>query len=230
MAFTQSKNFTANTPATAADQNDAWDNLEAYLNGNLSLSELVGGSSGQIAVVNGSCNLAIVTVGGVITIAANGTTSFVANSVGAAAIGTLPYCELTKSAAQTISSGSLTEITFDTEVGDTDTMHAGGNPSRITATTAGVYIVTGFVDFADSLANGKTTALLLRKNGTTYIAQQKAMQGADGVDPELNVALVTKLAATDYLELIVQHDAGSSKDIDGGDDGCRFSAAWIGDG
>ena len=57
---------------------------------------------------------------------------------------------LRNTATTTPATGTATAISFDTEVYDTDGMHAGGAPTRITIVTAGVYGIGGNVEWADN--------------------------------------------------------------------------------
>lgn len=108
---------------------------------------------------------------------------------------------------QTINNNSLTAIGFDSERYDTDTCHDAGSNTKLTATTAGKYIIIGNVQWAANTTGRRELAI--RMDGTTYI-------GTDTRDPAVNVSYyqqvstIWDMAATHYVELMVYHN------IDGG--------------
>jgi hypothetical protein len=139
----------------------------------------------------------------------NGVTSreIEAGAVGASEIGTMPRVHLRHSTTQVINQGGTgSALTFDTEVYDTDTMH-GANPTRITATQAGLYLIGGIVIFPAVAARlYVTTTVYIRLNGTTQIAHvHEGTQNANNEARTLGVVVPYALAATDYVELIARH-------------------------
>ena len=138
-----------------------------------------------------------------------------------------PACRVYNTASQSIANGSHIMLTFDSERYDTDTMHSTvTNTSRVTMTTAGVYIVTGHAVFAAN-ATG-TRQLTLRINGTTFIAITSfPNRGVNTV--EMSIAAVYKFAATNYVELgMFQDSGGALNSLAGGNYGPELSATWIG--
>jgi hypothetical protein len=123
-------------------------------------------------------------------------------------------CRLTGSsstAQQTAANNASTPITWnETATFDTDTMHSTSpNPSRITFTTAGKYIVTGQIVFANSDINGARTAYI-RLNGSGYIAAHSMMPADNANHQMLNPTTgVYYFAATDYVELVAGVDDAS---------------------
>lgn len=138
-----------------------------------------------------------------------------------------PSCRVTKASAQTLATGTNTAITFDTERYDTDSMHStSSNTSRITFTTAGLYIVGGSVEFASS-GTGSYRQLGVRLNGATFIAW--ALQAPASLVNKLTVATTYKFAAGDYIELLAEHNHGANLDISKvGNYSPEFYATWIG--
>lgn len=123
----------------------------------------------------------------------------------------IPYCEAEASSGQSISTATLTVISLQTELSDNDSMHStSSNTSRITASTAGKYLITGTVPFS-TVPNAMRVIARIYKNGTgsgTVIAaiDQQVASGP----PAFNLSAVVELAIGDYVELAVYHDAGSS--------------------
>jgi len=111
-------------------------------------------------------------------------------------------------AAISLPSGTATLMTLNQERWDTDTMHStSSNTSRLTATTAGRYQITGHIEFAAPTAesaNGQRLMEILL-NGATVIAAQDC--GFAGPAPSrampCTVSTHYNLVATDYVEIRV---------------------------
>lgn len=129
---------------------------------------------------------------------------------------------LTQSSGASITANTLTALSFDTETFDTDTMHSGGNPTRITFTTAGYYIVTGVVstDANASVYSG------VRLNGTTYINKEGVGNSGASTANGTTISFIYQFSAADYIELMGTF--GTTNTTKSGVDGCYFSAAKIG--
>jgi hypothetical protein len=106
----------------------------------------------------------------------------------------------------TLTTGTLTALTFNQERFDSDTIHStSSNTSRLTATTAGVYVITGTARFATNATGNRR--VLIRLNGATYIAEQ-TQAAVSGLQTTLTVATIYTLAATDYVELVALQSSG----------------------
>ncbi|KKL69544.1 hypothetical protein LCGC14_2113900 [marine sediment metagenome] len=119
--------------------------------------------------------------------------------------------------AQTITTSTWTALTFDTDTWDTDNIHdTSSNTERLTATTAGKYLIVGAASFAADATNN-LRAISVRQDGTTFLTQNfySPIQGGS-FDTKMNVTLIVDLAATEYVELMVFHDKGSDLDTLGG--------------
>lgn len=112
------------------------------------------------------------------------------------------------SAAISLTSGTATVLTYDSERWDTDTIHStSSNTGRLTATTAGKYQISGHIEFAAATnpsANGQRLLEVLL-NGATVIAAQDC--GFAGPDPSravpCSISTHYNLSAADYVELRV---------------------------
>lgn len=137
-----------------------------------------------------------------------------------------PTCDLYLSAAQNAASGtSYASVAFDTEAADTDTMHStSSNTSRITATTAGLYLVTGTVAFAAN-ATGYRGARIA-KNGSTDVTRTQSPATAAATAHWLNIAALVRLAAGDYVELQALQNSGGNLALTTGVGGTSFQAIW----
>ena len=138
------------------------------------------GSSGQVIQTNGSGALSFATP--------------------AAAYDNSPLVVLYQTAATSISHNTSTEYTGWTSEDDPDGVFASG---RFTPTTAGRYLIIagGFWS-----PNGKrlSTSLLLYKNGSTKISEDKSRPGSGDTDDSVNhhtSALVSLNGSSDYVSL-----------------------------
>lgn len=126
---------------------------------------------------------------------------------------TVPTCRATRAGAstQSITNATNTAINCTTEDFDTDTMHDNTtNNTRVTATTAGKYVLTAAVEFTSN-ATG-TRGLHLRLNGTTFIALNTA-NAVNGVETYLTTTTEYSLSATDYVEAVVYQSSGGALTI-----------------
>lgn len=121
-------------------------------------------------------------------------------------------CELSKSAAQSLTNSALTPITFDTEVLDTDGYHStSSNTSRITIPKAGIYLFHGNITFAPNTTGSRFAWIQL--NG---VDSRHGLNG--GMDPEgddcgLSVVTLQSLSASDYVELYGFQSSGGALNV-----------------
>lgn len=148
---------------------------------------------------------------------ATGSTGPQGVSSGLAVLGARVY----NSAPQSISNATDTALTFDTENYDTDAIHDNvTNPTRLTAKTAGKYVIQGQVEFAANVTGVRT--LYIRLNGTTALAVVD--KGAVGVGAtDAGVDTVYDLALNDYVELIVNQTSLGALNANNG-----LGATWFG--
>jgi hypothetical protein len=134
---------------------------------------------------------------------------------------------LRNSANQSIPTSSTTTLSFDTEDFDTDSMHAGSNPSRITATTAGKYLVIGQVSFASNAA-GNRTVQIVKNSGLTL--QSRVVQPAcASANTSLETRALVEMAAGDYVQLqVIQSSGGALNAVAAASYAPVFSAVKVG--
>lgn len=137
---------------------------------------------------------------------------------------TPPYCELTKSAAQTLSPATPAKITWNTENADTDGMHSPtSNTSRITIQRAGIYLVSASVRFTSNSFTDARAEILINNTTTVAAAILYNLTGT-GV-PRLSPCGLAKLAANDYLEVEVEQGSAGSRDVSASS---KFAACYQG--
>lgn len=115
----------------------------------------------------------------------------------------------------TITTATLTPLTFNSELYDTDTIHdTGSNTGRLTCNTAGKYHIFGHVQWANDTTGVRLIAI--RLGGSTYIAIQSQMTvAANALDNNCyqSINTIYDLAGTNYVELVVGHSKGSNLDV-----------------
>jgi hypothetical protein len=111
----------------------------------------------------------------------------------------------------TIGTGAWTALTFDSERWDTDTIHSTvANTERLTATTAGTYLIIGQVEWEVDATSQRGCRIYL--NGATVIANLW-QEHTDVGSCRQNVATIYVLSATDYVELEVYQGTGGNLDV-----------------
>lgn len=118
------------------------------------------------------------------------------------------------SGAITLTTGATTALTFDSESYDTDTIHSTvANQSRLTATTAGKYLIWGNVSFAANSAGVRIVKVQL--NGATDIHKVRVEPVDLATHPtEIAVCCEYSLSAADYVELYAFQNSGGNLDVE----------------
>jgi hypothetical protein len=121
-----------------------------------------------------------------------------------------PKARVYHSTFQAITNTTLTALAFNTERYDTDTIHdTVTNNSRLTCKTAGTYHIQGTISW-EAAAAGTYRLCRIRLNGTTLIASSTYAPSAfAAVSNDHIVSTDYALAVNDYVELVVQHNAGA---------------------
>lgn len=123
-----------------------------------------------------------------------------------------PTCSVYGSAVQSIPNSTDTAMLANSEYFDNDAMHStSSNTSRITAQTAGRYLLISSVSYAASAAARVLTRF--RINGTTtYSTDSRAAIGGATPD-QVSITRTFVLAAGDYVETIVNQNSGGASDV-----------------
>lgn len=142
------------------------------------------------------------------------------------ALFTPPRCLVDRSTAQSIPDVTVTSMTFDTELLDNDSMHSTtSNTSRITAKTAGLYMMTTSVQFTGNTTGGRTVSIVL--NGAQTLATSDLPSVGTG-PARLNVATLYYLDVDDYVESRVYQSSGGALNVQSTSDSPNFRVAWVG--
>ena len=119
--------------------------------------------------------------------------------------GNMPAFSAYQAGAQNISNNTLTKITLDTEVFDTNNNFASG---RFTPTVAGYYLITSAVTYAAAPANGSCQTKISKNGaGDTNNCLTAAVSGQlFGASAS---AVLYLNGSTDYVELYTAQGTGS---------------------
>lgn len=138
------------------------------------------------------------------------------------------HCRVYNNATQSLTTATLTALTFNSERVDVGGMHSTSvNTSRITVPTGegGWYDFGGNVEFAANVTGDRRA--YLRVNGTTYVAVAATPALVGGSTSFLNVTCKYQLAAGDYIELVAfQNSGGALNSAVSGNYAPEFWATW----
>lgn len=146
-----------------------------------------------------------------------------------------PFCDLYATAPGNTSgtANTFTAIPFDTEVADTDNMHStSSTTSRITATTGGLYLVSGGAAIAAQAAASALYLSIYVSGSAPSTAWSSMYLPASGSGPNINYGLsvskFVRLAAGQYVELMIACSATTVAIVSGaGQTKPWFQARWM---
>jgi hypothetical protein len=123
-----------------------------------------------------------------------------------------------------IVSGEETALTFNQERFDTNTIHStSSNTGRLTAKTAGKYIISASAQW--STATATNVQIFIQLNGSTKIGRSIVV---DADYRQMSVTTIYELAVDDYVELVVHQATGGDKIIAAASNGSpEFMMAWV---
>ena len=114
-----------------------------------------------------------------------------------------------RSTGQTAPTNTDTVVSYDTAIKDTNGMWSSSTPTRLTAKTPGTYIFHGYLD----AGTGASRYAYLRKNGTQLIALSYDQGDTIANEHFTLVSPPVDMAAGDYVEMAMYHDAGADRTI-----------------
>lgn len=136
----------------------------------------------------------------------------------------VPSCRVTRAGVQSIGNGTLVAVSFDTERWDTDTIHDNAtNPTRLTATRAGIYLVTLNLKW-DANTTGVREIHVGLGGSTSVYASDAQTANTMGGSYYQNIATVMNLAATEWVAFYVLQSSGGNLDLVSGVNGNSVEA------
>jgi hypothetical protein len=141
--------------------------------------------------------------------------------------GPIPRVRAVTVGPQPIETATLTPVALEIDVWDTDAIHdAEGDSSRLSARTAGLYVITVSFEWEANPVGWRTA--VLRVNDLMNIAfdERLAVHGAETI---VSLTAQYVLEAGDYVELVVEQDSGRTLNLGGGANiQTSVSMAWLG--
>jgi hypothetical protein len=128
-----------------------------------------------------------------------------------------PAVRCYNSANISIPNAAWTSLTFNTnrlDQGTSTSQHStSSNTSRLTCQQAGMYVVTGHIEFAAN-ASGDLRAAAIVLNGTTFLGIMQLPGVASGSDAtRLTITTTYYLNIGDYVELSVEQNSGGALNV-----------------
>jgi hypothetical protein len=124
-----------------------------------------------------------------------------------------PFCKMSASASQNLTSGAFTPVTLDTEERNTFAMWRKELPTRIYAPVDGWYRATGNVSL-DISGLGTSRQLILQRfsHDTNYAQTLVITSGyfSAGAATSIGASVEFEMRAGDYITMSVFHDKGSA--------------------
>ena len=163
---------------------------------------------------------------GTLALQANGTTVATLNSTGInagiqVAANAAPAFSAYASAVQTLTNATYTKIAFNTKTFDTNTNFDTTN-YRFTPTVAGYYQVSSLVQY-QGIGSATLSSLKIYKHGATMTPEREVdILNTQFVSLGIST-LIQMNGTTDYLEIYVAQNVGTSQPVFGRD----FSAALV---
>ena len=137
-----------------------------------------------------------------------GTSALTIDSTGRILTPARPMFDVAKSSTQTISSGSVTKVTWDTENYD-----IGGNfaSDKFTAPIAGKYHMNALLTMS-TITAGAGIGLIWYKNGSVFRSGHHQSTEIN-ITFTLQSSVVFDLSASDYVEVYAFQGSGNSEDL-----------------
>ena len=137
-----------------------------------------------------------------------------------------PSCRVQNSGDITIATATDTELTFDTEIHDTDTMHSTStNTGRITVKRPGIYEVKGCIRWPTNAVGNRQ--MYIRHNAT--IIMWETREATAGAPHRAVISTIFDCAVDDYFELGCYQNSGGNLNVEFlGSYSPVFMATWLG--
>jgi hypothetical protein len=123
--------------------------------------------------------------------------------------------------AQSVNTGTDTKVQMGTELFDTGSNYDNATNYRFTAPIDGYYFFYAQL-FAGNLALDKFWRCVIRVNGTTDIAKNQVVSQNSADDLTAVTTTLVYLTAGQYVEVYVNHDTGSARNVASGRESTYF--------
>lgn len=125
-----------------------------------------------------------------------------------------PRVRVQRNTTQSISTGSATAISFNTELHDLGGgMWVIGSPTRLTAPIAGLYLCGAAAEFAANATGNRQVQIMVNGSENHRITIPSV---GSGLATRVMAASLVSLAASDFIEFNVFQDSGGSLNLTNG--------------
>jgi uncharacterized protein YjbI with pentapeptide repeats len=151
-------------------------------------------------------------------------------AVGTAETGTIPAVRVGNTTIQNVPSGTLTTLSFDSELFDTAGMHDPSSPATLTAPVAGIYEVGAWLQWGINGVDDpppNVSAIIVASNGSRVADSEAISQVTNTVQ---NLSGLLKLSAGDTVQLQVVNANSTAASVFGNFPlgPPALSMAWVG--
>ncbi|MEU9975085.1 hypothetical protein [Streptomyces sp. NPDC051014] len=142
-----------------------------------------------------------------------------------------PRCNAYSSGVS-LTSGTSTLITFDSEAWDTDNMHSTTtNTSRVTISTTGQYLVSFYARFPSNATGYRQLNLRLNSGGSSGGGSTWStinVAAVNGSSTFVTRTLELSCVAGDHYEIFAMQNSGATMTLDGGVRVTGMEFRWLG--
>lgn len=140
-----------------------------------------------------------------------------------------PAARVSNSANIAVGDASTTRLTFNTDVfTSTSGMHSTTtNPSRLIATSSGIYCISGCVTWAPNSSGLRQVRIVI--NGSSFVSIQTVASASGAFNTDQHITAIYRFASSgSYAELeVYQNSGGSLNVLASGDHSPTFSMAKL---
>lgn len=140
-------------------------------------------------------------------------------------------CRVYRSSAQSLTNDTVTLIDFNAETSDGPGWHSNTtNPSRVTPTIAGLYLIVGGISFAANGTGSRDVTIWRNGTGGSPVASQ-GRGAAVTATYSVNWTVTGVFPAngtTDYFSLSGRQDSGGALNVNGGEFLTWMSVTFLG--
>ena len=179
------------------------------------INKLDGLSRGSIIYGNASAATTVLTKGTANQVLTSDGTDISWQAAGANTPAFCAYRNYSDGGYQSIPNNTFTKCAFNAEYWDTASEFDSSTNYRWTAGTAGKYVI-GTNIIIDNLADGASLLVSIYKNGSAVGTNAQGLNGiissGNGNPEQCQLVSTIDVAASDYFEVYVKHQHGSSRD------------------
>lgn len=150
-------------------------------------------------------------------------------AIGTTKFGAIPAARASNSTGESIPSGALTPLTYDTVSFNVGALYSTSSTDRLTAPVAGKYLMIATARWDNNTAGRRLLFFQLNGSNANQLARDSVSpNNSSTFGPEQNVETVYQLAAGDYVQVIAYQDSGSTLSVEyDGLAGPTFSMIWL---